>query len=81
MTVQPSTESAACFTIETDNSTARDYDQSSASHWLVALIGADRFRHCLRNREKRVEDAKLSRKRSLQTIGAKAKRTDFALAA
>jgi hypothetical protein len=30
---------------------------------------------------KRVEDAELSRKRSLQTIGAKANRTDFALAA
>jgi len=40
-----------------------------------------RFRHCLRAGEKRVEDAKLSRKRSLQNIGAKSKRADFALAA
>ena len=30
---------------------------------------------------KRVEDAGLSRKRPLQTIGANAKRADFALAA
>ena len=43
--------------------------------------GDDRFRHCLRNCEKRVEDAGLSRKRSLQKISANSKRTDFALAA
>ena len=48
--------------------------------------GDDRFRHCLRDCEKRVEDAGLSRKRSLQTISANNNSTvsakaDFALAA
>lgn len=43
--------------------------------------GDDRFRHCLSECEKRVEDAGLSRKRSPQNISANAKRTDFALAA
>jgi len=42
--------------------------------------GDDRFRHCLRNCEKRAEDAELSRERPPQHIGADAKRTDFALA-
>jgi hypothetical protein len=32
----------------------------------TGVQGDDRFRHCLRNCEKRVEDAGLSRKRSLQ---------------
>ena len=59
-----------------DNSTARDSDPLFASEH-----GDDRFRHCLQNREKRVEDPGLSRKRSLEKISANVKRTDLALAA
>jgi hypothetical protein len=70
-----------------DNSTARDNGPRSAhgspSGDAMGDVkhGDDRFRHRLRNCEKRAEDAGLSRKRSLQTTGANLKRTDVALAA
>ena len=48
---------------------------------LTIKHGDDRFRHCSAEWMKRVEDAELSRKRPLQTIGANTKRADFALAA
>ena len=56
-------------------------DTTVSDRYSRAMHGDDRFRHCLQNYEKRVEDAGLSRKRSLQTISANVKRTDLTLAA
>lgn len=69
-------------------SAAQTYTDGLPVRWLDnstvcdnGPLGDDRFRHCATDDEKRAEDAELSRKRSLQTISADAKRTDFALAA
>lgn len=48
------------------NSTVCDNNPPQCRFLTVGVQGDDRFRHCLRNYEKRVEDAGLSRKRSQQ---------------